>query len=350
MNSETISPEQSDKMRELLCALQNDLLATIIRERSVAQERALHAVAEVTPADTIYQIDKISEHAILGWFEAHWPKEWPVEIVMEGLEERGPFTFPTVDVSQTKFKCILDPIDGTRGIMYDKRSAWTLAGIAPQLGEANRLSDIFVAAMTELPTTKQWRADQFSVVHGEAIHAESINVLTGARQPLGATPSQSTGLEHGFATLCRFLPAGLELHSQIEAELWRRILPGREADLAIFCDQYITTGGQLYEIMMGRDRFIADVRPWVFAELGLETSLTCHPYDICVWPLAEAVGVIVEDPVSRAPIHGKLDTVSPVGWAAYANAGLRDLIAPHLQQILRDFCPSAARVCNPVLR
>ena len=64
--------------------------------------------------------------------------------------------------ADTKWKCLLDPIDGTRGIMYDKRSAWALSGIAPQRGEATRLSDIVVAAMTELPTTKQWRADQVS--------------------------------------------------------------------------------------------------------------------------------------------------------------------------------------------
>ncbi len=327
-------------MRKLLCALQNDLLGTMLRERAASTE-AMHGIAEVTPADTIYQIDKISERAILEWFDAHWPKEWPVEIVMEGLEEKGPFTFPAVDVSTTQFKCILDPIDGTRGIMYDKRSAWTLAGIAPQRGHANQLSDIFVAAMTELPTTKQWRADQLSVVVGRPLVAESINVLTNERAPLVVQPSNATGLEHGFSTLCRFLPAGLELHSQIEAELWRRIEPGREATLAIFCDQYISTGGQLYEVMMGRDRFIADVRPWVFAELGLVTSLTCHPYDIGVWPLANAVGVIVEDPVTGGSVRGPMDTTSPIGWAMYGNETLRDLIAPRLRDILYELCPKA---------
>ena len=52
-----------------------------------------------------------------------------------------------------EFVWVLDPIDGTRCIMHDKRSAWVLAGIAPQKGEATRLSDIVAASMTELPTT-----------------------------------------------------------------------------------------------------------------------------------------------------------------------------------------------------
>ncbi|WP_309385485.1 hypothetical protein [Cerasicoccus frondis] len=340
MSVEKISVEQMDEIRRLLCALQDDLLAVVLRERAASTE-AMHGISEVTPADTIYRIDKISEHAILEWFEQHWPTDWPVEIVMEGLEERGPFTFPQVDVSATMFKCILDPIDGTRGIMYDKRSAWTLAGVAPQLGDANQLSDIFVAAMTELPTTKQWRADQLSVVLGQPLYASSINVLTGERAPLLVKPSGAKGLEHGFSTLCRFLPAGLELHSTIEAELWRRIAPGREATLAIFSDQYISTGGQLYELMMGRDRFIADLRPWVFHELGLETSLTCHPYDIGIWPVAQAAGVVLEDPISGGGVCGPMDTTSPIGWAAYGNAVLRDLIAPHLRELIQEFCPRA---------
>jgi hypothetical protein len=29
---------------------------------------------------------------------------------------------------------IVDPIDGTRNIMYNKRSAWILSGIAPNTG------------------------------------------------------------------------------------------------------------------------------------------------------------------------------------------------------------------------
>jgi len=54
---------------------------------------------------------------------------------------------------------LIDPIDGTRGIMYDKRAAWALAGVAPNRGPATRLSDIHLAVMTELPTSKMGFAD-----------------------------------------------------------------------------------------------------------------------------------------------------------------------------------------------
>src|SRR6478672_11539750 len=113
---------QLTRARRLLCALQDH-----IRDQLIAA-RARHAgkfarVAGVTKADTIYFVDRIGEEAILEWLGAHWPRTWPMELVMEGLEE-GCTTFPVgTPVHRTQFKCILDPIDGTRGVMYDKRSA-----------------------------------------------------------------------------------------------------------------------------------------------------------------------------------------------------------------------------------
>ncbi|GHB97805.1 hypothetical protein [Cerasicoccus arenae] len=335
-----IVADQWETARKLLCALQDHLLAVILSERTQVRNYALHDVSNVTPADTIYQIDKISEAAILDWFAGHWPADWPVEIVMEGLEEIGPLTFPTIDVEDTIFKCIIDPIDGTRGIMYDKRPAWVLTGLAPQRGASTCLQDIVVSVMTELPITKQWRADQMSTAPGGTLVAESINVLTGSRTPLVLQPSSATNLEHGFAAMNRFFPAGMALLAEMEVDLWHRVAPKRGDDLAIFTDQYLTTGGQLYELMAGRDRFIADLRPWVFRELGIQSGLTCHPYDICVLPLAATLGVIVEDPFT-GQVNAPLDTTTPVGWVGYANADLHALISPHLRAVLHKYCPSS---------
>ncbi|HEY9154304.1 MAG TPA: inositol monophosphatase, partial [Opitutaceae bacterium] len=159
--------DELQQARRLLCALQTYVRDALLEARMRSSSAARFAeVAAVTKADTIYQIDKVSEDAILHWFENHWPRSWRVELVMEGIDEAG-VTFPRgTPVSKTKWKCILDPIDGTRGIMYDKRSAWSLAGLAPQRGEKTSVADIVVAAMTELPTSKQWRSDQVSAIRG----------------------------------------------------------------------------------------------------------------------------------------------------------------------------------------
>ena len=173
----------AETLRQLLCSLGKSIRSRVIEGRRSMSTEALSSVANQSAADTIYAIDKFGEEAIRDWFESQWPASEPVEVIMEGPEETLCFPCGTRP-ENTRWKCLLDPIDGTRGIMYDKRSAWALSGIAPQRGEATRLSDIFVAAMTELPTTKQWRADQASGTRGGGIVAEGCNVLDGSTSPL----------------------------------------------------------------------------------------------------------------------------------------------------------------------
>ena len=72
---------------------------------------------------------------------------------------------------------IVDTIDGTRGLMYDKRAAWCLAAAAPHGGS---LRDVVAAAMTELPTVKQGAADQLSGTRGGGVVAERIDLARRA--------------------------------------------------------------------------------------------------------------------------------------------------------------------------
>ena len=324
-----MTTSQLEQARRLLCRLQDTIRDAVIASRSRGVAR-LTRVAAVTAADTIYAIDKISEAAVLTWFEAHWPKAWPVELVMEGLEEHGAVTFPRgTPVKATKWKCIIDPIDGTRCIMYDKRSAWCLAGLAPQRGSKTNLSDIVVAAMTELPTSKGAVADQLSAVRGRGVKAERLELRTGKRAKFLPRPSQAKDLRHGFASFAKFFPPAKLLMAEVETKL----LAALEAGEAVFDDQYPSTGGQIYELLIGHDRFIADVRPWAFAKLGMTTPLTCHPYDICVALIAQELGCVITALDGKA-LRVPLDTTSAVAWAGYANKALALTIAPKLRGVL----------------
>ena len=104
-------------------------------------------------------------------------------------------------------RLIVDPIDGTRGIMYDKRPAWSLAGVAPNKGAATRLSDIEVAVMTELPTSKMGFADVLSAIKGQGVQATRVDLRNGAEQAMHFQPSTATSIDHGFASICDFFPA-----------------------------------------------------------------------------------------------------------------------------------------------
>jgi fructose-1,6-bisphosphatase/inositol monophosphatase family enzyme len=325
----SVTPADLDLARRLLCRLQ-DAIRDSVRAVSGRGSGRLARVAAVTSADTIYAIDRVSEAAVRAWFGAHWPRRWPVELVMEGLEEGAPATFPAgTPVGRTIFKCLLDPIDGTRGLMYGKRSAWSLAALAPQRGAKTNLEDIVVAAMTELPTPRQGLADQLSAVRGRGVRAARLDLASGRRRAFVPRPSRARGVAHGFASFAKFFPPGKAWLARLEERLWRELGEGPE----VFDDQYLSTGGQLYELLSGHDRFVADLRPLAFARLRLRAGLACHPYDICPALIAREVGCVITAP-DGGPLRAPLDTTTPVAWTGYANRALARRIGPALRRLL----------------
>lgn len=327
-----------ERARRLLCQLQESIRGGLLKARA-RRVRGMAEVAAETAADTIYRIDRISEDVLVGWLEQYWPKSWPVELIMEGLEAE--MTFPRdTPVKETHWKLIIDPIDGTRGLMHDKRSAWAMAGLAPQRGNRNHLGDIVVAAMTELPISKQWRSDQFSVVRGSGnVIATSFDVLSGRRLKLTIAPATTGNFHHGFSTVSRFFPAAKEWLSKFEEDLWRglgELKPGAEPP-PIFEDQYISCGGQIAEILLGHDLMVIDVRPEAFRALGLrDAALSSHPYDLCCELLLREAGAVIERP-QGGRLRDPLDTTTAVSWVAFANAKLARKVRPVMRSLLGSY-------------
>jgi hypothetical protein len=264
-----------------------------------------------------------------------------VELVMEGLEGRGTVVFPEDTPPESiELKCLIDPVDGTRSFMHDKRSAWVLAGLAPHRGSANRLSDIEVAAMTELPPRKQRLADQLSAVRGggaAGIVARRVDVDSAEARTFQPHPSNAGDLEHGFAAFARFFPQAKTLLCEFEAALWHALY-GEKGPPSIFEDQYMCSGGQLYELLSGRDRMLGDLRPEALAKLGLDDGLVCHPYDVCTVLIAEEAGCPVSDPLGR-PLDAPMDTQSGVSWIGFANTTLEAAIRPAFDACYAEFFP-----------
>ncbi|MCC5790074.1 MAG: inositol monophosphatase [Opitutales bacterium] len=333
----SLSTADWNTCRTLLCALENTIRDAVIGARLRDGADGFSAIAEVSEADTIYAVDKISEEAIFSWFAQNWPAEWPVQVIMEGIDDNTTVVFP--ERAKPMLVCILDPIDGTRNIMYDKRSAWIIGGLGPIPADRSpRLRDLKVAAMTELPVLKQTIGDQISGVRGcgpEGLVRERVNLLSGERKGFTCRPSAAKNLKHGFSCLVKFFPEGKELVGKIEESLWKEIFvdepPGSPM---VFDDQYIATAGQFYEIFVGHDRFIADLRPLVFNKLGLDNPLVCHPYDVAAMLLLEESGALLEDAYGH-PLDGPLDTVSPIAWVGFSNKHIADQVRPVLHR-LRD--------------
>ena len=300
------SPEEA---RRLLCALGDHVRDLVVGSRGMD----MAAVTGETVADTIYAVDRVADDALLQWFEEHWRD---VEVVSEGLDE------PARVGGRHAWTVIVDTIDGTRGLMYDKRPAWCLAAAAPPGGG---LADIVAAAMTELPTAKQGAADQLSATRGNGLRAARVDLGRGERRALDVRPSVATDLGHSFSGMAKFFLPGKTALAALEAELF-----GRLGETQVFDDQYLSTGGQLHELITGRDRFVADLRPLV-----TEDGLACHPYDVCTSFLLEEVGGVVTDPWGN-PLAVPLDNVTPVAWVGYGNEALAARIGPVLAELVDD--------------
>lgn len=307
------------KMRRLHLSFRTHVMGAT-RQQDPA---TLAQVAREAPEDTIFYLDEGVEDILVEFCE-EWGRETPFILVAEGLEGGRrvfPAGFPAGDAD---FLLIIDPIDGTRPLMYDKRSGWVLSAVAENRGGEATARDIVVAMQTELPTTRQYLAAHLWAIAGQGHWAETHDVLNGTVQANRLKPSQATTLENGYGGLVKFFPEGKSEAAALEQELFDRVGAGNR----VFDDQYISTGGQLYELMTGHDRFLADIRPVL-----LDGGLCTHPYDLCTELIAREAGTIVTR-LDGEPLDFPLDVTTPVGWTGYANATLRDLIQPELERLL----------------
>jgi hypothetical protein len=293
----------------------------------------LSRVARDAAGDTLYGLDTVSEEPLVEFFEREIAPHVPVVLIAEGIPG-GRLVLPRNALeSDARWRIIVDPIDGTRALMYQKRSGWILTGIAPNRGAATGLHDIEAAVQTEIPLLKQHLADVAWALRGEGVHAERWNRLTNARTPLTLRPSRAATLAHGFAMVARFFPGQRDVLAAIDDEIVTIVTgPPLHDKAACFEDQYISSGGQLHELMAGHDRFVADIRPLVY---GAASPLCCHPYDICTELIARELGVIVTDERGQR-LSAPLSVEPNVAWVGYANVQIRELVEPALQHALRS--------------
>lgn len=332
-----VSPSLLEDLAREVARIQSSIRDRVISAYEGASAPRLSSVAEDGEGDTIYEVDRVSERALLPLFDDLARGVGGIVLVAEGLPG-GKVTLPAgTDPEAAALRVIVDPIDGTRGLMYQKRSAWVLTGVAPNRGEGTRLSDIVLAAQTEIPVGKQHLADQIVAIAGRGVSAGRFDRVRGETQSLSLRPSTETTVLHGFSTIARFFPGTGAVLGAFEDDFMRAQLgEPRDGKALSFEDQYISTGGQLYELAAGHDRFVADLRPLAARGGGPRAPrpLCCHPYDVCTALVATELGVVIRSPAG-GPLDCVLDVDTDVAWVGYANDALRQRVEPLLTRTLR---------------
>jgi len=326
---------------EPLRRLHETIRAAVVEACERAGSGELAKVVAEEESDTIFAIDRVSEEVLIDFLEREVAPHAPVLLIAEGLSD-GQITLPRGTAeSDVVWRVIVDPIDGTRGLMYQKRSGWILTGVAPNRGPDTSLNDIELAVQTEIPLVKQHLSDMLWAVRGEGFHAERFNRITGEHAPLELHPSTAVNIDQSYSQVVRFFPGVRDVLAAIDDEIVRgalgRALSGKSQ---CFEDQYTSTGGQLYELIAGHDRFTADLRAHmvpVTNERGLPRLLCCHPYDLCAELIAREAGVIVTG-VDGGPLNARLAVEPDVSWVGYANPRIRATVEPLLQAALKSRC------------
>lgn len=290
--------------------------------------------------DTIFQIDRHVEPLIESAIR-DWPDECkPVVLIAEGMGDDGRQVFGTSEQS-ARFRVIIDPIDGTRGLMYDKRSAWFIAAVAQDHGDQTNLGDAFTAVLVELATTKQGWCDAYFATRSQS--TRGLRSRPGGDSPheFLPRPSQANNLKFGFGQVSSFFPGTQALAADLNERIARENLgPEVPGQALLFNDQYISTGGQMVELMAGHDRFCCDLRPLFYRilEKGSEQiirGVECHPYDVAGAFVAKRAGVIITDGFGR-PLQCPFDVHTGIHWCGFANETLAKAIQPIITRWLLD--------------
>jgi fructose-1,6-bisphosphatase/inositol monophosphatase family enzyme len=314
-------------------AIRDEIVAAC--ERQSIEE--LSAVVGDDAGDTLFAVDRLSEAVLLARFE-ELARDWPCLLVAEGLGQDGRRVLPAgTHEKDVEIVVIVDPIDGTRGLMLQKRPGWVLTGVAPYRGGGETLADIALAVQTEIPLVKQHLSDALWAIAGGGAHGERFDRTNGARRPFTPRPSRARSIDQGFGGVARFFPGARVELAAIDEEVVEAVLgpPVRGRALA-FEDQYICNGGQLAELALGHDRWVADLRPIVeplLAARGRALGICSHPYDLCTELVAREAGVLVTDPAGK-PLAAPLDVFTDVAFVAYANASIRSRVEPALRRAL----------------
>ena len=211
-------------------------------------------------------MDRVAEEALLVALGHHLPDE-PLLLVAEGLPDTGDgHGVRRLGPGRPRWRLVVDPLDGTRPLAYQKRSAWVLLGLAPEPadGRVPTLTEVVVAAMVEVPPLKQTWADVAWAVRGGGTRGRRLDLRgTEPEQPLVLRPSGATGLAQGYAQVCRAFPGGRAELAAVDDAVAVRLLGPPVAGKAQYFEDQQVSGASLYSLAGGADRVTADLRPLV---------------------------------------------------------------------------------------
>ena len=334
-----------ERWRARLVAL-CDELRTVTREALLAAERDGTGGALARPhgqglGDVTFGLDLPSEARIASW-QRELARNEPLSVLTEdaGWRHLGPDgrggarTFPGFDHGGPRIA--IDPVDGTRNLMADLRSAWTVVAFAPPGAREPRLADCTGGIVSEIPGTLAARHRRL-VSDGTRCSFELLALEGGGvLRAHELCVDQDDRPDHGYFSFFRYEPAQRPLIARLEADFLARLVRDEGADAhALYDDQYISSAGQLVHLALGRYRVVVDARELAGRRFRTP-GITSKPYDLAgAVVCARAAGAIVTA-AEGGPLDFPIDATTPVGFAGFANAATQRRLEPHWLRTLAE--------------
>ena len=301
--------------------------------------RAVRAVREGA-GDTSYGVDEATE-AVLDEWAQEIARLQPLSLLSEGRGWRhlGPRPGGVQELAGFDHggpRIVVDPVDGTRNLMTDLRSAWSVVGLCGPGAGVPRQKELVFGMLSEIPDTRAASYRRLSAMRGGPCHFEERTFYKGGPivKPVEVHTGADARVDHGYFPFFKYLADQRPQIAALEARFFERLERAEGAELrSCWDDQYISNGGQLALLAIGTYRMIADLRAHLAQRRGKPTPTT-KPYDIAGALLcAQAAGCIVTA-VDGSELDFPLDVATPVSWVGWVNEATRARLAPHLAAVL----------------
>jgi fructose-1,6-bisphosphatase/inositol monophosphatase family enzyme len=370
MNSE-LAPVWLPKLVDLSNRLRDAARSALLHAIESGEHASMWRQAGQGAGDVTYGIDVPAERALEHWHE-ETARATPLSLLSEetGWRHLGPGRGGrAVELSGFEHggpRIVVDPIDGTRNLMTDVRSAWSVIGLAPAGGGAPSLADVELGVLSEIPDSRAAAYRRLSAERGGSCRCEQRALDEDLRaMKLAPTSDRIAGqerdrtssaardasdgallservldngdevrLDHAYFPFFKYMADMRPAIAAIEARFFERLAEHERADIRnCYDDQYISNGGQLALLALGAYRMIADVRAHL-AALRRRPTLTSKPYDIAgAVVCARAAGAVITA-VDGSELQFPIDTETPVSFVGWVNRATERRLAPHLAAAL----------------
>jgi fructose-1,6-bisphosphatase/inositol monophosphatase family enzyme len=297
--------------------------------------------------DVTYGLDECTEEVARAWcLETARSRALSLLTEDAGWKHFGPGprgeAVELADFDHGGPRIALDPVDGTRNLMADLRSAWTVVSFAGPGRSQPRMSELSLGIVSEIPTARAaafrrlsgrrggkclYQVCELDLEHRTAKEFPPERVLA---------PTGDARAEHGYFCFFRYLPDQRPALARVEAAFFERLARLEGADVrTCYDDQYISSGGQLALLALGTYRMVCDVRGLAGARLGRKT-ITTKPYDLAgAVVCARAAGCVVTAP-DGSELDFPIDCATPVDFVGWTNEPTRRRLEPHLREALTE--------------